>query len=303
MSDPTVPVDPMVPVDPTLPVDPTVPAPFKIKDLHPDVLVAMVTARIGLTEISATPRTNPQVTAIVGSTARFIPVLDALASLGVTEQDGQIVAIAMQIDPDVTILTIAENAKTDHLNLQSHIENLFKKMKEISQKPNEKAALERQLYIMAYIYSSRKQCNRFKKWMPKLEAVLQNVTAHGMENLKYVLSALMTSLEVLLPLKSALDHNSQQRDVNQHRNVEQVVESHVWDKVLKLMTGGTLVLDNLLSDETRVNQWAVDLMKGTTYPHLTSLSPLPSPLMVEVGVVMIFYLTSLSSLLSPSVSG
>lgn len=94
--------------------------------VHPNTLIAMVAAHIKMTEIPGTTRTNPNVPLLSGGdVGRFIPVLDAFASLAVSNPDRQVVAIAAQLhDPasDIpTTLTVAENAALtpgipDHLN-------------------------------------------------------------------------------------------------------------------------------------------------------------------------------------------
>lgn len=244
-----------VPADPSVHTMTYVPTDLP---LHPNTLITMVTAHIGMTQILGTSRSNPKAPLLGGSLERFVPVLDAFASLAVSNPDTQVVAIAAQHENNSTVLTVAENAALTP-GLAEHLTALVGILKKLSTDPNGRATHERALHMAAYLHSGRKIAKRYQKhlaWLQGFEETFIHGNEEHVPKLRLVLSALLTVYEALEPALPALKINSVW---GVKTKVDVVMDDSLWDTALDLMKHSMDEARILIGMPELCERWAVGL--------------------------------------------
>lgn len=226
---------------------------------HPNTLVALVTSRIVNMELSIAIRDNPALaTAIEEPQSRFAPVLDALASLAVSDAKSQVVAMAATIKGKDITLTVSENTEVKPA-LRSYIQNLLARLVEISKAGEDKRpGLQLDFYKTTYSHSIQKLLKRFTKhsWLEDFESAFAGEAHDDAWNCKYVISALLT-------LKWAL------KDMRPGGK-NQVTDNQL-EKIMIMISGVIPCVDYLHNMPTLCVDWA-DAVKSTIPHH-----PTPAP--------------------------
>lgn len=125
-------------------------------------LVIETTALIGATEIPGTTKRRP-VAAIPITQPRFIPVLEAIASLAVCKGDTQVVAASVIASDSELIFTLAENDVVPD-RVMNHIRELLGCLKAYSTASDEvMATIKLDIVKNTYMHSYSKLKKRFKK--------------------------------------------------------------------------------------------------------------------------------------------
>lgn len=138
----------------------------------PNVLVAIASARIRLTEIK-TIRAEPYITMINTKNpelSRFVHLLDALATLAVNK-DGLTIAIAMHKTTGIMQFTVAENNGVSKLVI-GHLEWLLRRLKDYRvAKGDKRDQIRFEIMKETYLHSRPKIWSRLnrRKWLFDLE--------------------------------------------------------------------------------------------------------------------------------------
>lgn len=244
------------------------------KVYHPNVLSAIVTARIQFQEIT-TARTSTIIETINIQTpelTRFVILLDALASLSVSKPDGQVVAIALHKVGDPITLTVAQNEAVPPALIR-YLQRLVTMASEYSQlsAANDKERMLKQLEITkaVYIYCDRKISQRFvkRKWLQPFEKALH---AHAMD-LGVHASVCLELVSSLMKVRETFDTIHEWQTIKTHQpgrydtmTPANQVPDEDWEKLILVMDGSMpdikLLLDNKLGCDSLAFQ-----LRGTYY--------------------------------------
>lgn len=237
---------------------------------HPNTLVGMATARIAFKEIPDTPRINIDMnSAVKGNDSRFILVLDALASLAISDKSGQVVAMAVQRDNNNLKFRIGEN-KAVKKGLPEYITKLLTLLQEIATvSPAERPAKELAFIKVTYIYSINKLFKRFTgyEWLERFEGAFAKRTGTNEEKLLGVISSLMTVRKALDGIKPLYDKKAGKPNDWKKLDPTSFLTDKAWADLVFEMAAGVPDVETLLNDRTLCDNWAEGL-RGTTTPHL-----------------------------------
>lgn len=257
------------------PADPPVVIVPQIPVTHPDTLVALATARIKFTELPQTTRTNVAVALITGDDSRFVNFLDALASLSVSHLKGQVVAIGLQIDEGMMVLTVAENGEVLPA-LIDHLVELLLMLRAMS--PGEEKLYReirhRHFYLASYTHACTKINKRFaeRPWLQKVDAALQSYNSGPMlHGLKIVISSLLTLHEMIVQIKKVKDANSKEPRIKLRKIMSDVIPKDEWRKVIKMMTASASLAQTMLNGRKMLDWWAEELI------GMINITPYPTP--------------------------
>lgn len=243
---------------------------------HPNTLVGIATARIHFQELPDTPRINTEMeTAVTGDDSRFILVLDALASLAVSDKSGQVVAIAVQRDNDLLRFRIAENRAVKK-GLTEYITKLLTQLNDIANASAAEQPAKELAFIKAtYLYSINKLYKRFTgyEWLETFEGAFDAKTADE-EKCLGVVSSLMTVRKALDGIKPLYDKKA--ANPNQWKKLDPAafLTDAQWAELIFEMAAGVPDVEALLADRTLCDNWAAGL-KGTVpdRSHVHSYEP------------------------------
>lgn len=255
-------IDPIIPViDPTIPMfetgdvgpDKPAPHPTDFLTIHPNALVAITTARIAQNQ---TPEANTRVNTLNPTHPRFILFLDALASLAVSDDKGQVVAMAMQIINAEMTITISENTVVEP-ELVDYIKKLVEILEKISTaKPDEIPGMQLDFYQTTYGHSLSKLYKRFhrRSWLQKFDVEFAKKVGEDELKCQVVLSALLTAFEVISAIK--------EKKVANKEADPKVVKDEDWNTLMFMMSSAIPNVEYLLNHSTLCQTWAEEL-KGT----------------------------------------
>lgn len=114
-------------------------------------------------------------------------VLEAIASLAVSEPKLQVVAVALHMGPrwgGRATLTLAENGDLRQ-GVRTHIKDLWHLLYRRTHKFESAPDLTRTFIQLAYCYSLSKNLKHYEKWMPRLEVFEWALTATGDDVVKF----------------------------------------------------------------------------------------------------------------------
>lgn len=252
-------------------------APVGVNDLN--ALVAIVTARIGATEIPGTTiRVDKQtITGVLAQHTRFIPVLDAFASLAVCDKESQVVAVALRRQNPRFELIIAENGVVNPRVL-THIGGLWTiLMAYPTLSTQEKELRKLEMVKSVYIHSYPKLYRRFtkRKWLEDLEYAFND----RVKNLAGTTTLVTGALEVisaLVTVRKQLDLMTIWRKTvtpkrsGGNRNIFPTDPS--WVKLITEMDDAIADIEQVMKNEPSCKEWA-HALKGSIFLHPPSPSP------------------------------
>lgn len=289
-------VNPTVPVNPA--IDPTLPMvdygdllkgpdglliihPTEYPTTHPNTLAAITTARIAQNQdVNANERVtiNPN----LGDT-RYNYFLDALSSLAVYDDKGQVVAMAIgTIDKKVSIV-VSENTEVSG-KLITHIEKLVGMLKNISDASGDKrTALQLEFYKATYLHSFNQLYKRFhrRRWLQEFDVEFAKKDPKADKNVlkcQVVLSALLTSFTAIKAIRTE-DHNENTANNNKklNFNTATVVKDEEWSKLIFMMSSAIPYVQHLLDNPKHCQTWADQLQGIIPYRPPCHVPPSSQP--------------------------
>lgn len=215
---------------------------------------------------------------------RSFPVLDALASLSVSEKNKQVVAIALQMNNDTKEirLTIAENRDVDP-KVVEHIQRLWKLLRTLSDQhallrfdPNHPThdwtivasppvpdtllddPVCREIIRCVYEFSAEKNKARFNKWWPGLAEF-----ATRFEQQQKDLPGTPDQKDRFINIVYSLDPE----EAVKHAPDGSIIPDENWHEFVLMMDGAAEDVDVLLEDDSICEMWARSLAGSTTPPR------------------------------------
>lgn len=228
-----------------------------------NTMICIASARIGKTEKDDTVRINHKLIQDKDlSTSRFVFFLDAIASLSVSDEKSQVVAVALQIDPGVAVLTLAENVEVQP-KIINYVKGLWTRLKQLSvlspTQPDLIKTKKREICKEAYVYSSEKLKLRFTNsivWKDYEELFLAAVdakklsgTADQWERGLGIISTLASVSDMMPKIATTKDEE--------------------WDALIVAMEDWIADVDAIPRELT--DAWAVTLKLRTVAPSLLLL--------------------------------
>lgn len=210
---------------------------------------------------------------------RSFPVLDALASLSVSEGASQ-VAIALQMDNErkQIRLTIAENSDV-HPKVIEHIQRLWELLRTLSghytNPPADgwtrgvspllpdtlvKHPVRHEIIRRVYEFSAAKNKRRFTKWW----ADLVEFARRFQRNMDDLAGAEIQKKEFLDIMYSLVYIEA----TLQHAPGGSIIGDDSWDDFVVMMSGATGAVDRLLQDDLICEIWAKSLAGALSHPHV-----------------------------------
>lgn len=236
-------------------------------------LVVATTTLIGAKEIPGTT-TRKGITDVPPADRRFIPVLEALASLAVFKQEGQVVAASVLSTGTLLKFTMAENDAVAK-RVMDHIRELVGSLQLYSRATAaDKPAIKLDIVKNTYMHSYSKLNKRFKnRPMETLEIAFtdmhKDLGASALVNgALEVISALTTSHVVLLGM--AKWFTTIKLPQKPKGNPNMLPDDPTWINLIQQIDQVNLDMDEVLENALACGEWA-DKLKGSTF-----LSPSPA---------------------------
>lgn len=231
--------------------------------LHPNSLVAITTARIVNKQPGDAIRDDPTLTALVQPQNRFILVLDALAALGISEENSQIVAVGAKIDGTRVSMTLAENTKdpAKGKKVEHHLQDLINMLHRYSALSTAQEISDQELAIFKATYSASiiPMVKRFTKyaWLARLETAMEVDVGTTAYNCRNVISAVLTLSQALSDIVKG--------GVNAVNNAQ-------WQEIVFMMSGAIPCVEFLHNEAGSCNQFAVNHQGITSIQRSTTAS-------------------------------
>lgn len=225
-------------------------------------LVIETTALIGATEIPGTTKRRP-VAAIPITQPRFIPVLEAIASLAVCKGDTQVVAASVIASDSELIFTLAENDVVPD-RVMNHIRELLGCLKAYSTASDEgMATIKLDILKNTYMHSYSKLNKRFKnRAINTLEIAFADVISNlGSSALLTgsleVISALTTSHVMLVDM--AAWFKTVKLPQKPKGNTRLLPVDQKWKDLITEIDQVNLDMEDVLKNEMKCEEWAKKL--------------------------------------------
>lgn len=249
-----------------------------------NTLVTTTIALIGAQEIPG-QTVRKGITDVPKEQQRFIPVLEALASLAVFKKDVQVVAVSVLASESDLIFTLAEN-KVVPTWVMDHIRELLGMLKTYSQAADDKTKADIKLEIVkiTYMHSYGKLNERFKNRAIEILEIAFNDSINDLGASALVTGALevisaLTTSRAMLKEMSIKWYPTVKLPNKRKGNPKFLPALEVWVNLIAEIDQVNLDLDDVLKHELECDKWA-DKLKGSAF---LSLPPqiLPSPQLFE----------------------
>lgn len=216
-----------------------------------------------------TPRINTEKqTSVTGDDSRLILVLDALASLAVSDKSGRVVAIAVRRDNDLLRFRIPENGAVKN-GLPEYVKKFLRELHEIAAASEADGLGMGHAFIKApYCYSLCTLYKRFMgyKWLEQFERAFVARTADEEKCFARILS-LITVQKRRDGITMAHDLNGRDPELWKRVDPAAILTNRQWANLVFEMAAGVSDVEPLLADRTLCENRAEGL-KGTA-PHLS----------------------------------